>query len=118
MLLKGLYRNQMLNVISKYSARFLKQPISEAGDPQKTDAVTAALLAVGATISHVDFSQRLNAVWGYNAEVQDANTNQQLEIEMKRMRDDGVVELLKEDMPFQCMIIEHSDVFLALLKTH
>ena len=43
------------------------------------------------------------------------NTNQQLEMEMKRMRDDGVVELLQEDMPMECMIIEHSDVFLALL---
>lgn len=49
------------------------------------------------------------------AEMQHVNTNQQLEIEMSRMRNDGVVGLLQDDMPLECMIIEHYDVFLALL---
>ena len=72
MLLKGLYRGQVLTVISKYSARFLKPPVSEVGDkagvarfltsdPQKAAATAAALVAVGATMTAVDFAQGLDA---------------------------------------------------------
>jgi len=126
MLLKGLYRGHVLTVISKYSARFLKPQVSEVGDkagvarflasdPQKAAATAAALVAVGATMTAVDFAQGLDATCTDRNKLQHVNTNQQLELDMKRMRDDGVVQLMQEDMPMECMIIEHSDVFLALL---
>lgn len=49
---------------------------------------------------------------GCSAEDQHINTDVQLEKEFKKLRKAGVVELLGDDMPVECSIIDHYEVFL------
>ena len=70
-LLKGLYRDKVLTVMAKYSARFLKpqndgsekkQGVTNLfrSDPQKATAAEAAFVAVGSALSGSDFAAELD----------------------------------------------------------
>lgn len=73
-LLKGLYREKVLTVMAKYSARFLKPPNDGSekkqgvtslfrSDPQKAAAADAAFVAVGSALSCSDFAAELDNMY-------------------------------------------------------
>ena len=73
-LLKGLYREKVLTVMAKYSARFLKPPNDGSekkqgvtnlfrSDPQKAVAAEAAFVAVGSALSCSDFAAELDNMY-------------------------------------------------------
>lgn len=73
-LLKGLYRDKVLTVMAKYSARFLKPPNDGSekkqgvtnlfrSDPEKAAAAEAALVAVGSALSGSDFAAELDDMY-------------------------------------------------------
>ena len=49
------------------------------------------------------------------ASVEQHGTTAQLEAEFKRMREAGVVRLMADVMPLECMIVDHYEDFLRLL---
>lgn len=73
-LLKGLYRDRVSTVISKYSARFLEREVADVdpkagleryfdADKEKASAAAAALVAVGLPMSSQEFASRLDATF-------------------------------------------------------
>ena len=50
------------------------------------------------------------------ADEEHVNTNEQLEEEFKSMRKAGVVQLMADVMPLECLIVRHYEVFMQLLQ--
>ncbi len=46
---------------------------------------------------------------------QHINTHEQLESEFECMRKAGVVQLMEDMMPLECLIVKHYEVFLQLI---
>ena len=126
-LLKGLYRDKVLTVMAKYSARFLEPPNDGSeknqgvtnlfrSDPQKAAAAEAAFVACGSALSASDFAAELDDMYyDRGTEIQNINTGVQLEMEMKQLCKDGCIDLLEDEMPVACTVIKHHCIFLALL---
>ncbi len=46
---------------------------------------------------------------------QHINSNEQLESEFKCLRNAGVVQLMEDEMPLECLIVKHYEVFMQLV---
>ena len=107
--------------------------------PQRASAAEAALAAVGSLMTAQEFAAGLDLAYAarngeqrqselslqyalnpdhlklYAAE-QHVNTNEQLEYEFKCMRKAGVVQLMADVLPLECLIVRHYEVFMQLLQ--
>ncbi|GAX84879.1 hypothetical protein CEUSTIGMA_g12300.t1 [Chlamydomonas eustigma] len=127
-LIQGLYDSKLRSLISKYSARLIKPAITPSDiqnkgtlqslyrNKQQALDVEAALVAAGSLMTAEVFGADLDSAYADRNREQHVNTNAQLQVEFERMRKAGVVALMQEEMPLECLILDHFEVFLQLLS--
>lgn len=114
----------LIEIICLFNASLLalSNTMSVTADAGLHQALTAALSALSAEFTAEEVAGALNMVYtrregmGYSAEPKHANTVAELQRKMEKMRQSGALELLSNEHPVECLIVQNYEVFLRLLQ--